>query len=147
MLVLTRRVAETVWIGEDIRITVYDLLRHHVLIGVLAPEEAEVALGGASLRTVDLEDGTGFSLLALTSREAFTVGEAKVCVAFKPAYLTAAPRLRQVRIGVDAPRSLAVYRQEIYLRKRAAAGLPAPATDLSAWIRCANLSVSARARA
>ncbi|MBM5458900.1 carbon storage regulator CsrA [Pseudomonas sp. P66] len=42
MLILTRRVGETVNIGEDISFTVLGINGHHVRIGINAPSDVEV---------------------------------------------------------------------------------------------------------
>lgn len=42
MLVLTRRIGETLIIGEDIRVTVLDVSGHQIRLGVTAPREVPV---------------------------------------------------------------------------------------------------------
>ena len=148
MLILTRRIGETIYIGETICLTVYDKLCFHVMLGVLAPPNASLLINGVTQRAAVLGDGAHFYLLTLLSQDRFTVGEAEVHVAFKPTYLgMAALRNRQVRIGVEAPRSVNVDREEIYARKLIASGRQPPTVTMSAWMRSANLSVSCRAAA
>jgi carbon storage regulator len=42
MLILTRRIGETIMIGDKIRVTVLDVKGHQVRIGVNAPKDVEV---------------------------------------------------------------------------------------------------------
>ena len=42
MLVLTRRIGETLIIGEDIRVTVLDVSGNQIRLGVTAPKEVPV---------------------------------------------------------------------------------------------------------
>lgn len=148
MLTLTRRVGETIYIGDDICVTVYDKLRYHLMVGILAPHGVNLDLGGNSMRPVALSDGVDFYLLTLLNRDVFTVGEARVSVRFKPSFLGVATlRAQQVRVGITAPRSIEVHREEIYARKLLDAGGRLPPISVPEWLRRANLSVSCRAAA
>ena len=42
MLILTRRVGETIMIGDDVTVTVLGVKGHQVRIGINAPREVEV---------------------------------------------------------------------------------------------------------
>ncbi len=148
MLTLTRRVGETIYIGDHITVTVYDKLRYHLMLAVLAPPGVHLGFGGNRMRAVALPDGMGFYLLILLDRDAFTVGEARVSVRFKPSFLGVATlRAQQVRVSIDAPRSIEVHREEIYARKLLDAGGRLPPISVPEWLRRANLSVSCRAAA
>lgn len=148
MLILTRRAGETIYIGDDICLTIYDKLRYHVMMGVLAPASVDLDFGGSSVRPVILPDGERFYLLTLLSQDAFTIGEAHVRVWFKPSFLGAeALRAREIRVGVTAPRSIEVNREEIYARKLLDAGKRPPPISSPEWLRRANLSVSCNAAA
>lgn len=145
MLILSRRIGETVRIGEDIAVTVYDKLRYHVTMGVIAPSETQVFHGETRLRPATLPDGKRFYLISLLSQEMFRIDDAQVMVSFTPSYLGAGSlRKRQVRVGVIAPQSVAVHREEIYLRHLEEAGKRVPPTPFATWLRQANLSVSCR---
>ncbi len=145
MLILNRRVGETIRIGHDVSVTVYDKLRYHVTMGVIAPSEAQVFYGETRMRPATLPDGERFYLISLLSEERFRIDSAQLMVSFTPSYLRSGSlRKRQVRIGVDAPQSVAVHREEIYLRHLEDAGKRAPLTPISTWLRQANLSVSCR---
>jgi sRNA-binding carbon storage regulator CsrA len=148
VLILTRRIGETIYIGDTICLTVYDKLCFHVILGVLAPPGVPVLLNGMKMRGVLLGDGAHFYLLTLLSQDQFRVGEASVRVSFKPTYLgMEALRNRQIKIGVDAPKAIEVDREEIHHRKLVASGRTPPTMPVSAWLRDANLSVSCRAAA
>jgi sRNA-binding carbon storage regulator CsrA len=148
MLKLTRRIGETIYIGDTICLTVYDKLCYHVMLGVLTPPGVPVRLHGVPLRAAVLGDGAHFYLLTLLSQDRFTVGEAEVEVAFKTSYSGfLGLRNRLVKIGIDAPRWVTVDREEIYVRKLVESGRQPPDVTMSAWMRGANLSVSCRAAA
>jgi sRNA-binding carbon storage regulator CsrA len=148
MLTLTRRTGETIYVGDDICVTVYDRLRYHVMIGVLAPANARVQFGEECLRPAILPDGERFYLLTALSQDAFWIDDVKVRVRFNPTYLgTASLRMRQVKIDIGAPQDVEIYREEIYLRRLQQAGKRLPAMSFSAWLHQANLSVSSRAAA
>ncbi len=145
MLILNRRVGETVRIGDDVAVTVYDKLRYHVTMGVIAPPEAHVFYGETRLRPATLPDGEHFYLISLLSQEMLRIDDAQVMVSFTPSYLgSGSLRKRQVRVGVVAPQSVAVHREEIYLRNLEGVGKRVPPTPLASWLRQANLSVSCR---
>ena len=42
MLTLTRKVGESIRIGDDIEIVVKEIRRNHVRIGILAPKEVKI---------------------------------------------------------------------------------------------------------
>ncbi|MBN1946183.1 MAG: carbon storage regulator CsrA [Bradymonadales bacterium] len=42
MLTLTRKVGESIRIGDDIQIVVKEIRRNHVRIGILAPKEVKI---------------------------------------------------------------------------------------------------------
>lgn len=42
MLTLTRKVGETIRIGDEIQIVVKEIRRNHVRIGILAPKEIKI---------------------------------------------------------------------------------------------------------
>ena len=50
MLILTRKVGESVLIGDDISITVLSVRGNQVKLGVQAPKEVSVQIGRASCR-------------------------------------------------------------------------------------------------
>ncbi len=51
MLVLTRRIGETLIIGEDIRVTILDVSGNQVRLGVTAPREVPVHREEVAART------------------------------------------------------------------------------------------------
>ncbi len=63
MLVLSRKVSESVLIGTDVRITILKVERSHVRIGIEAPGEVTI------LRAELLDDGRGNWTLGPAVRE------------------------------------------------------------------------------
>ena len=148
MLILTRRVGETIYIGDTTCLTVYDKLCYHVMIGVLAPPNMQLCLAGTVVRPVVLPEGERFYLLNLQSQDAFTIGEARVHVRFNTSFDGFCELLkRQVKIGIEAPRSVEVNREEIHVRKLVESGRRPPAQTFSEWLHRVNLSVSCRVAA
>ena len=148
MLTLTRRVGESIRIGQTTCVTVYDRLRYHVMLGVLTPPDQNLRVGAESVRAAVLPDGSCFRLLTMLSGEDFTMGSARVEVRFRPTYLGASsPMRRQIKICIAAPRDVLVLREELYLKQCAESGERLPAMPVAKWLRNANLRVSARTAA
>jgi sRNA-binding carbon storage regulator CsrA len=148
MLTLTRRVGQTIYIGDHTCLTVYDRLRYHVMVGVLTPANVSVRYGDTALRPAILPGGEPLYLLTLLSLDDFWVGDVKVRVRFNPTYLgVASLRMRQVKIDIGAPMSVDIYREEIYLRLLQEAGECVPALPFSAWLHQAMHAVPDRAAA
>jgi sRNA-binding carbon storage regulator CsrA len=148
MLTLTRRIGETIYIGDDTCVTVYDRLRYHVILGVLTPANASLRFGKTCLRPAILPGGGRFYLLTMLSQDVVWLDDVRVQVRFNPTYLsTASLRTRQLKISVHAPRTVHVDREEIHLRKLREAGKRLPPMPFSAWLRQANMTVSQRAAA
>lgn len=148
MLILTRRIGETIYIGDDICVTVYDKLRYHVTMGVIAPVNVSVLYGQARLRPAILPGGERFYLIPLLTMDGFKVGDSDVRVNFNPSYLgVGSPLKRQIRVGVAAPQSVTVLREEVYHRQLVSDGKRVPSISFATWLRQANLSVSSRAAA
>lgn len=144
MLTLTRCTDDTVFIGDDIRVTVYDQLRYHVVLGVLMPADANLRHGQTLLRPATLPGGERFYLLTLMShgdvwmdRPGSDPGQAvQVRVRFDAAAPEAMPlRKRQIMVDIGAPRSVDIYREEVYRRLLRETGQPLPALPFSAWLR------------
>lgn len=145
MLTLTRRIGESIYLGDDTCLTVYDRLRYHVMIGVLAPERMAVACNAHAVRPAMLPGGERFYLLTLLSGDDFTVGDARVLVRFRHTFLSAqSMQRRQMKVSVDAPIALPVLREEVYLDRLAASGRRLPPAPFSAWLHRANRAVSVR---
>jgi sRNA-binding carbon storage regulator CsrA len=148
MLILTRRIGETIYIGDDICITVYDKLRYHVSMGVITPVNTKVLYGDTCLRPAVLPDGERFYLISLLTMDEFQVGDTVVRVSFNPSYLgEVSPLKRQIRVGIDAPQSTTVLREEVYHRQLVKDGKRVPPISFATWLRQANLSVSSRTAA
>ena len=101
--------------------------------------------GETRMRPATLPDGERFYLISLLSKETFRIDDAQLMVSFTPSYLgSGSLRKRQVRIGVVAPQSVPVHREEVYLRNLEDAGKRVPPMPFATWLRQANLSVSCR---
>ena len=145
MLTLTRRIGETIYVGDDTCITVYDRLRYHVLLGVLAPVHADVRFGESSLRPAILPSGERFYLLTMLSQDAFEIDDVRVSIAFRPTFLNAASvRTRQLKISIEAPASVPIFREEIYMERLKEQGACRPLVPFSTWLHRANLAISGR---
>lgn len=122
MLVLTRRVGESVRIGDGVRLTIRSKLRSHLTIAVAAPthlaitDDADVAVRPVRRRH---RRGKRY-LIAILLGDSLRLGE-EIVVSFggdgSGGCLDLA-RGRQVRIGIDAPRDVPVHREEVYHRIR-----------------------------
>lgn len=148
MLTLSRRVGETIYIGDDICVTVYDRLRYHLILGVLMPANTDLRYGATRLRPAILPGGERCYLLTMLSLDEFWMGDVRVRVRFNPTYLGASSlHMRQVKIDIGAPPSVAVHREEIYLRVLRDAGERLPAMPFSAWLHQALHAPPGRAAA
>ena len=141
MLLLTRRIGQTIYIGDDIRVTVHDRLRYHVTLGVVAPTGLALHYSGAQLAPAVLPGGEHLYLVTLLAYEALSIGEIEPHVDFNIPFPKGDPRReRQVRVGITAPKEIPILREELYLRTLAAMGrrLPPPVAD---WMQRVNQPV------
>jgi sRNA-binding carbon storage regulator CsrA len=143
MLVLTRRIGESIHLGDDIRLTLQNRLRHHVALAVVAPATITVHRAGAAPRSAPLPTGQLYYLVNLLSEERLNVGDAEVSVHFGHSALHTRSPKRQVRVGIQAPPVLTILRGELYARDRQRRGetLSAPFAD---WLHRANRAVPTR---
>lgn len=120
MLVLTRRVGESIRIGDHVRLTIRGKVRNHYTVAISAPADVSIA------------DDDGLPLTALRHRlrckrrymVALLAGEGlrigtEVHVLFGEDRYAGTQRVRhgqQVRVSIHAPRDMPVHREEIYWR-------------------------------
>jgi hypothetical protein len=86
-------------------------------------------------------------LTALTrmplSQEFFRIGPCRVGVRFKSTFLSSpSPSKRQLKVDVDAPLGLEIYREEIRMQRSQVLGQSQPTVPAWEWLRRANASVS-----
>lgn len=138
MLLLTRRVGETIYIGDDIRVTVHDRLRYHVTLGVVATAPLVLHYRGAPLAPAVLPGGECLYFVTLLACEALHLGEIELYVDFNLPFPRSDRRRKHlVRIGIRAPREIPILREELYLRTLAAIGRQLPPL-VADWIQLAN---------
>ncbi len=143
MLVLNRRIGQSIYIGDDVCVTVFGRRRNHATIGVLAPPAVCVRSADTTPRPRVLESGAHFYLLTLLTGEGFVVGDSEVHVKFKGSGLpTLGAQPKQVRIAIRAPAHVQVHREEVYAQIQAADGLRSSALVFAKWLQQANASLS-----
>ncbi len=128
MLVLTRRVGESIRIGDGVRLTILSRLRGHLTVALAAPTNLAIT-DDADMRVKAVRRrhrrGKRY-LIAVMVGDSLRIGE-EVVVSFGSDALDgwlSLARGRQVRVGIDAPRAIPVHREEIY--QRIQRGDPAP---------------------
>jgi carbon storage regulator len=120
MLILTRRVGESIKIGDEVTVKPINTKDGQVKILIIAPREITVHRGeiyektkanpGAENKPTDTE-GTGRLIFTRRAGETVMVGD-EVEVAILGV------KGNQTRLGITAPQEVAVHRQEIYERIR-----------------------------
>lgn len=131
MLVLTRRVGESIRIGDDVRLTILSKLRAHLTISLAAPSNVAITDDtDMPVSPVRRRHRRGKRyLIAVMVGESLRIGD-EVVVSFGGGpfggWLGLA-RGRQVRVDIDAPRAIPVHREEVYQRIRR--GEPAPCRE------------------
>jgi sRNA-binding carbon storage regulator CsrA len=111
MLVLTRHVGEKIYIGDAVCLTVVGRLCGFVFFEITAPRTACVESDGSMTNTGHaFRDDTRY-LFSLHTGESVRVGDAVILLCGHPRRKKT--RGRQIRIGIEAPKSTAILRSEI----------------------------------
>jgi carbon storage regulator CsrA len=117
MLVLTRRIGESIRIGDAVRLTIYSKLRAHVTVSLVAPADMFITNDADALvKPAWHRRCSKRYLIALVAGDSVRIGE-EVVVYSLGGWLGFA-RGRQVRVGIHAPREIAVHREELYQQAR-----------------------------
>lgn len=119
MLVLNRRIGESIRIGDAVRLTIRAKLRAHVTVSLVAPadlcitDDADVPVEPTRRRCCSKR-----YLIAMLAGDSLRIGE-EIVVCFGEraigGWLGLAPG-RQIRVGIEAPHEIQVHREEIYQR-------------------------------
>ena len=135
MLTLSRRINETIYLDETIAITLYDRLRFHALVAVLAPSETVVRLGDGTVAPVQLPTGEQFHLLTLRSHEAFRIDACTLRLRFgEGRFATGARHKQQLKVDIDAPQWMDICREEVLLRQSHRLGQRRAILRISPWM-------------
>ena len=123
MLILNRRVTETLMVGDNVTVTVMGIKGNQVRLAVKAPKSTAIHREEVSARiqkerenspivaliSTDEEKTTGMLILTRRVGETLLIGDD---VTLTPWGIKGG----QVRIGIEAPKDVAVHREEIYAR-------------------------------
>lgn len=115
MLVLTRRIGESIRIGESVRLTVRGKLRGHIALTLDTPAHVRVIDDAGAVLLPERHGRGGRRYRAsLLVGDSLRIGEhATVWIGSGPEAAAASrTRGRQVRIGIEAPRGVAVHREK-----------------------------------
>lgn len=130
MLVLTRRVGESIRIGDAVRLTIRAKLRAHVTVSLVAPanlkitDDADLPMEPTAHRRCSKR-----YLIAMLAGDSLRIGE-EIVVCFGHHAIggwLGLPRGRQIRVGIEAPQAVPVHREEIYQRIQRSG--PAPSRE------------------
>ena len=120
MLVLTRRVGESIRIGDHVRLTIRGKVCNHYTVAISAP--ADVPIVGDEDQPITAQRHHLLCkrryTVALLAGEGLRIGD-EVHILFGEDRYGSTSRVRhgqQVRVSIHAPRDMPVHREEIYWR-------------------------------
>ncbi len=127
MLVLTRRIGESIRIGDSVRLTVRAKLRGHITLTLYAPTRVRLA-DDADIELLPEKRGRH----GIRYRASLLLGDSLRIGEVVTVWIGGCPKRErmthmrggQVRIGIEAPECVKIYREELYQRIRR--GEPAP---------------------
>lgn len=128
MLILTRRVGESIRIGDGVRLTILSKLRAHLTVALAVPSNVAITDDtNMAVKPVRRRHRRGKRyLIAIMVGDSLRIGD-EVVVFFGDGVFGGWQSLmcgQQLRVGIDAPREIPVHREEIY--QRIQRGEPAP---------------------
>lgn len=119
MLVLTRRVGESIRIGDAVRLTIRAKRRAHVTVYLVAPADLTITdEGDIPIEPTVHRRCSKRYLVAMRAGDSLRIGE-EIVVCFGHHAIggwLGLARGRQIRVGIDAPHEIPVHREEIYQR-------------------------------
>ena len=103
MLLLTCPIGGTLWIGRDIKITLHRGQGDSVMVGLLAPARAPVAVGHSPLPAMSATAKSSAYLFSLPHAHHFTVGAVEVGVEVSSPQPADDGEVDLVHVGVSCP--------------------------------------------
>jgi carbon storage regulator CsrA len=148
MLVLNRRIGQSIYLGDAVCVTVFAAHRDRILIAVIAPEKARVHSGDAvdcsaihDAAVLDSDERP--YLFALRSGQTLAIDASEIQVRFSCCALSTLRKgSGRVQLAVRAPAHVAVQREEIYAQRQSDNGRRATAVSLAKRLQRANLSIA-----
>jgi len=138
MLVLSRGIGDSIYIDDAISLTVYDKLRFHAVLAVVSKRTLCVRFNDAPLHPAQFPGGERFYLAALLAGQTLHIDQTAVTVVFDTGKLDSDDTpLTHVRLCLDAPKGIAIHREEIHRRILRENNQPLPASPAD-WIERMN---------
>jgi sRNA-binding carbon storage regulator CsrA len=152
MLVLNRRIGQSIYLDDSVCLTVFAAQRDRILIAVIAPAAARVhstdAVVCSAIHDAAVLDGDERPyLFALRNGQTLAIDASEIQVRFSSCALSTLRKgPGRVQLAVRAPAHVVVQREEIYAQRQSDNGRRATIASLAKRLQRANLSM-ARPRA